>query len=550
MHFGKMLGGGNEGSEEDTLRERKVYSRRSFKGLENSNSSSNLKQTAQAMVSEGGTDIYPGQGRFLRQESRVRVNLSMKSKRDALELRRKLESERDMVRSLMRKIESEEGQRNGAQGFDNRDGNTVAPPRTLKPLTVSVHENSKMGSDNMEKEKRTPKANKLYRNTEFLLAKDKIPASESNKKLKSTGKKGGKSGQGMEKFPNQVLKNCGALLEKLMKHKHGWVFNKPVDAAALGLHDYFEIIKNPMDLGTVKDRLNQNWYKSPLEFAEDVRLVFQNAMTYNPKGQDVYVMAEQMSKTFEDKWVTIEADYTRELKRGADFDVGAPTPTSRKAPPQSRARPDMQNTIDRSESMANSSDPKRKKTNRAQSGTVPAPKKPKAKDQNKREMTYDEKQKLSINLQDLPSEKLENVVQIIKKRNPSVSQQDDEIEVDIDSVDTETLWELDRFITNFKKSVSKNKKKVEIVSQLITDREQNTNEKVATSIVTETPIGSRTDEEKVVLPPAEVEEPEHKDTNQGASQSSSSSDSGSSSSDSEGESSLADGSDGGNSPNN
>ncbi|KAL8461137.1 hypothetical protein ACS0TY_032564 [Phlomoides rotata] len=556
-----MLGGGNEGSDEDTLREDKVYSRRSFKGLENSNNSSDLQQKAQVMVSEGAgvdavTDIYPGQGRdamavkkggFLRQENRVRVNLPMKSKRDALELRRKLESERDMVRSLMRKIESKEGKKNGAQGFDNRDGNMVAagggPPPMLKPLnplTVSVHENSRPGNDNKEKEKRTPKANKLYRNTEFLLAKDKIPASESNKKLKSIGKKGGRSGQGVEKFPNQVLKNCSALLEKLMKHKHGWVFNKPVDAAGLGLHDYFEIIKNPMDLGTVKDRLNQNWYKSPLEFAEDVRLVFQNAMTYNPKGQDVYVMAEQMSKIFEDKWVPIEADYTRELKLSADFDVGAPTPTSRKAPPKSRARPDMQNTVDMSESMAYSSDPKRKKMNKAQPGTAPVPKKPKAKDINKREMTYDEKQKLSINLQDLPSEKLENVVQIIKKRNPSVSQQDDEIEVDIDSVDTETLWELDRFITNFKKSTSKNKRKAEIVSQLITDREQNTNEKVATSVVTETPIGSRTEEEKVVSPPAEVEEPEHNDTNQGVSQSSSSSDSGSSSSDSEGESSLAD----------
>lgn len=46
------------------------------------------------------------------------------------------------------------------------------------------------------------------------------------------------------------------LLERFMKHKHGWVFNTPVDTVALGLHDYFEIIKNPMDLGTVKAKLN------------------------------------------------------------------------------------------------------------------------------------------------------------------------------------------------------------------------------------------------------------------------------------------------------
>lgn len=93
---------------------------------------------------------------------------------------------------------------------------------------------------------------------------------------------------------------------------------------------------------------------------------------------------------------------------------------------------------------------------------TPVPKKPKAKDPNKRDMTYEEKQKLSTNLQSLPSEKLDAIVQIIKKRNSSLSQHDDEIEVDIDSVDAETLWELDRFVTNYKKSLSKNRKKAEI----------------------------------------------------------------------------------------
>ncbi|KAL0362436.1 UNVERIFIED_CONTAM: Transcription factor GTE4 [Sesamum calycinum] len=305
-----------------------------------------------------------------------------------------------------------------------------------------------------------------------------------------------------------------------MKHKHGWVFNKPVDAVGLGLHDYFEIIRNPMDLGTVKDRLTQNWYKSPLEFAEDVRLTFRNAMTYNPKEQDVYVMAEQLSKVFEDKWALIEADYMRELKLTADLDVGSPTPTSRKAPPQSRVRGDMKKPNDRSESMTYSVDPKRKTMNIAQSS------------------------------KSLPSEKLENVVQIIKKRNPSLSQQDDEIEVDIDSVDTETLWELDRFITNYKKSLSKNKRKAEIDSQLITGVEQNTKEKITASVVTENAKGSRADEKKVDSPRIDVEEPGRNDANQGMSQSSSSSDSGSSSSDSDGESSSADESDGGNSQKN
>jgi hypothetical protein len=31
-----------------------------------------------------------------------------------------------------------------------------------------------------------------------------------------------------------------------------WPFLKPVEAEKLGLHDYHDIIKKPMDLGTVK----------------------------------------------------------------------------------------------------------------------------------------------------------------------------------------------------------------------------------------------------------------------------------------------------------
>ncbi|XP_062182049.1 transcription factor GTE2-like [Phragmites australis] len=83
-----------------------------------------------------------------------------------------------------------------------------------------------------------------------------------------------------------VFKNCAVLPSRLMKPKHSWVFNKPVDTIGLGLHDYHTIITKPMDLDTVKSKLAAGHYKSPREFAGDVCLTFQNAMTYNPKGQN------------------------------------------------------------------------------------------------------------------------------------------------------------------------------------------------------------------------------------------------------------------------
>ncbi|WMV08647.1 hypothetical protein MTR67_002032, partial [Solanum verrucosum] len=60
---------------------------------------------------------------------------------------------------------------------------------------------------------------------------------------------------------------------------------------------------------------------------------------------------------------------------------------------------------------------------------------------------------------------LDAVVQIIKKRNSTFYQHDDEIELDIDSVDAESFWELERFVTNYKKNLSKQKRKAELALQ-------------------------------------------------------------------------------------
>lgn len=52
----------------------------------------------------------------------------------------------------------------------------------------------------------------------------------------------------------------------------------------LGLHDYLEIIKTPMDLGTVKKNLKANKYKFVEEAISDINLVWENCKTYNAQG--------------------------------------------------------------------------------------------------------------------------------------------------------------------------------------------------------------------------------------------------------------------------
>ncbi|KAK6917271.1 Bromodomain [Dillenia turbinata] len=104
-----------------------------------------------------------------------------------------------------------------------------------------------------------------------------------------------------------IKEQCSVLLKKLMNHPAGWVFNQPVDPLALNIPDYFSIISHPMDLGTIKSKLEKSIYIDHEEFAADVRLTFSNAMLYNPPANNVHLMAKELSDLFEDNWKSMEA---------------------------------------------------------------------------------------------------------------------------------------------------------------------------------------------------------------------------------------------------
>lgn len=87
----------------------------------------------------------------------------------------------------------------------------------------------------------------------------------------------------------------------MIQQSYAWPFYKPVDAAWLGLNDYHEIIKKPMDLGTVKSKMDAREYKTSKEFADDVRLIFTNCYKYNPPDHDVVAMAKKLQDVFETK---------------------------------------------------------------------------------------------------------------------------------------------------------------------------------------------------------------------------------------------------------
>lgn len=82
--------------------------------------------------------------------------------------------------------------------------------------------------------------------------------------------------------------------------------------------DYFDVIKQPMDLGTVKRRLEGGYYKAPEQFAEHVRLTFTNAMTYNPSQHVVHEAARRLLEMFAVEFQKVEDAIDRQVQSRRD----------------------------------------------------------------------------------------------------------------------------------------------------------------------------------------------------------------------------------------
>lgn len=196
-----------------------------------------------------------------------------------------------------------------------------------------------------------------------------------------------------------LLLECKAVLKHLMEHKHGWLFNDPVDPKKLDIPDYPSVIKHPMDLGTIKSKLDKKEYRDiGLEFAKDVRLTFENAMLYNPPGHEVHNFAKKLMALFEKEW---------SKKRTAE----APPP---KTPLQTSSF---------------------------------------------RALSFEEKQNLLENLQTLPLHMQHAAVMLMTERSPHVDWSSDEVDVQLDLMDNQTLQELDEHVRKCMKSATPSEKR-------------------------------------------------------------------------------------------
>lgn len=90
-----------------------------------------------------------------------------------------------------------------------------------------------------------------------------------------------------------------SILIELQNNNSAWPFLQPVNRDEV--QDYYDFIKNPMDLSTVELKLENNKYDTFESFIKDVRLIFSNCRTYNNETTSYYKYANKLEKFFEKK---------------------------------------------------------------------------------------------------------------------------------------------------------------------------------------------------------------------------------------------------------
>ncbi|XP_078131500.1 bromodomain-containing protein 4-like isoform X2 [Sander vitreus] len=160
----------------------------------------------------------------------------------------------------------------------------------------------------------------------------------------------------------EQLRFCSRLVREMLSKKHvayAWPFYKPVDAKALGLHDYHDIIKHPMDLSNIKKKLDNRQYRDAQEFAADVRLMFSNCYKYNPPDHDVVGMARNLQDVFEMRFAKMPDEPEEPAPVPTPSSALHPAPSTRQAPPPPAVSEDDSSSSSESESSGGDSEHER-----------------------------------------------------------------------------------------------------------------------------------------------------------------------------------------------
>jgi len=257
-----------------------------------------------------------------------------------------------------------------------------------------------------------------------------------------------------------IIKN---FLSSIKKDKNSYAFLEPVDYKGLNLIDYPVIIKKPMDLSTISEKLEDNKYENIEEVYEDIQLIWDNCKKYNLEGSTVYKNAqacEKFTKRFFDK-------HNPQTKNNSNSKNNKKTKTnskedkninSSKQIPEYKSEKDeindnksaSNNVIDLNENENKNNENDELEKYDKNDDTIGG-------------LTGYEKVTLSNRVRKLQNDGLASLVRLVQKEcAASIKENDDNIEIILASLDRKTYEQINRLIDTFLKVKETNQENIEL----------------------------------------------------------------------------------------
>ncbi|ORY63929.1 Bromodomain-containing protein [Pseudomassariella vexata] len=144
--------------------------------------------------------------------------------------------------------------------------------------------------------------------------------------------------KGNRKKLEPEMKFFKEVLTEVTKGKY-WTCNQwftyPVDPVALNIPTYFNVIKKPMDLQTMADKLENGEYRNAKDLEKDMRQIVTNSVTFNGEN-DVTRAARELEKLFNDKLSDKDAWMARNYP-SAPAPAASPDPSAHDSEEESEA---------------------------------------------------------------------------------------------------------------------------------------------------------------------------------------------------------------------
>ena len=195
------------------------------------------------------------------------------------------------------------------QGPDMDDSSTTNSPKSVSEKESSQTAKkekiteTKQSTRNSNKENgRVEKDNRQNRKSEKEKTKE-----DNSIDLKATTRRSVEKKRKLTRA-DKDLTICSTLISEMEAHEDSGPFLFPVNTKQFAT--YKKVIKTPMDIATIKKKLdlpagNSAAYKSRDEFVEDVRLIFSNCEVFNEEDSPVGKAGRTMRNLFETRWAEL-----------------------------------------------------------------------------------------------------------------------------------------------------------------------------------------------------------------------------------------------------